>query len=155
MLSRLAVLEADMHFDCYLRQGTVFPPTVGRANKIVYFFVEPAAVVPVSNTGALRTALHETIKRGNPTVQYDRSAPPILCKDAGVKSWGTFARNASLWVMDDTNGVLRIEPNLRDSNGAFTPDKSGVETLPEGSTRDDRINRMIAILQESARGRSP
>jgi hypothetical protein len=143
-----------MHINCYLRQGTVFLPTVGKVNKIVYFFVEPVAVVPVSNTGALRTALHETIKRGNPTVQYDRSAPPILCKYAGVKSWNTFARNASLWIMDDTNGILRVIPNSRGSDGAFTPDERAVETLPEGSTVDNLIDRMIDILQEATQSKS-
>ena len=110
-----------MHCDCYLRQGTVFLPTVGKVDKNVYFLVEPVAVVPISNTGALRTALHEAIKRGNPAVRYDRSAPPILCKYAGVKSWGTFARNASLWVMDETNGILRIEPNTRESKAHLRP----------------------------------
>ncbi len=138
-----------MHFDCYLRQGTVFLPTVGKVNKIVHFLVEPVAVVPVSNTDALRTALQQTIERGNPMVKYDRSAPPILCKYAGVKSWNTFARNASLWVIDKTDGTLRIESNKRDSNGAFTPDKDAVETLPAGSTIDDLIDRMIAMLQNA------
>lgn len=144
-----------MHCHCYLRQGTVLLPTTGKVDKNVYFLIEPVAVVPVSNTGALRTALQQTIERGNPIVEYDRTAPPILCKYAGVKSWGTFARNASLWVMDDTNGVLRIEPNSRDSRGAFTPDKNAVETLPAGSTIDDLISRMITILQEAAANRSP
>jgi len=143
-----------MHWDCYLRQGTVFLPTVGRVDKNVYYLVEPVAVVSVSNTGALRTALHEALRRGNPVVEYDRLAPPILCKYAGVKSWGAFARNASLWVMDDTNGILRIEPNSRDSRGAFTPDKNAVETLPPGSTVDDLIDRMIAILQDAAANRT-
>lgn len=143
-----------MHCHCYLRQGTVFLPTTGKADKNVYFLVEPIAVVPVSNTDALRTALYDTVKRGNPLVQYDRSAPPILCKYAGVKSWRKFARNASLWVMDDTEGVLRIEPYLRDNAGAFTPDKSAVETLPEGSRIDDLIDRMIAILQDAAAGQA-
>src|SRR5579875_740599 len=139
-----------MRWDCYLRQGTVFLPTVGKVDKNVYFHVEPVVVVPVSNTGALRTALRETIKRGNPAVEYDRLAPPILAKYAGVKSWNTFARKASVWVMDETNGTLRIEANLRGSDGAFTVDKSGIKTLPAGSTIDDLIDRMIAILQKAA-----
>jgi hypothetical protein len=139
-----------MHFDCYLRQGIVLLPTVGKVNQVVHFLVEPVAVVPVSNTGALRTALQQTIKRGNPIVKYDRLAPPILCKYAGVKSWNTFARNASLWVMDETDGTLRIEPNTRESNGAFTPDKDAAEKLVAGSTIDDLIDRMIAILQKAA-----
>jgi hypothetical protein len=145
-----------MHFDCYLRRRTVFLPTVGQVNKIVFFSVEPVAVVPVSNTGALRTALKETIKRGNPMVEYDRTAPPVLCKYAGVKSWNTFARDASLWVMDKSdNGVLRIEPTSRDSHGAFTRDKDAIETLPAGSTVDDLIDRMIAILQKAAANTNP
>lgn len=143
-----------MHFDCHLRQGTVFLPTVGQVNKIVYFLVEPVAVVPVSDTDALRRALQQTITRGNPMVKYDRSAPPILCKYAGVKSWSTFARNASLWVIDETSGIFRIESNSRDSKGAFTPNKNAVETLPTASTVDDLIDRVIGILQEAATERA-
>jgi hypothetical protein len=139
-----------MRCDCYLRQGTVFLPTVGKVDKNVYFLIDPVAVVPVSNADALRAALRETIKRGNPAVEYDRGAPPLLCKYAGVKSWSTFARNASLWGMRETDGIFRIEPNTGDSRGAFTPDKDATETLPAGSTIDDLINRMIAILQKAA-----
>ena len=144
-----------MRCHCYLRQGAVFLPTTGKVDKNVYFLVEPVLVVPVSNTGALRTALQETLQRGNPAVEYDLSAPPILCKFAGVKSWNTFARNASLWVMNETNGILRIEPNSRDNRGAFTPDKDEFETLPANSSVNDLIERMIAILQEAGlkRGR--
>jgi hypothetical protein len=140
----------DARCHCYLREGTVFVPTTGKVDKNVYFLVEPVAVIPVSNTNALRTALQETTQRGNPAVKYDRSAPPVLCKYADVKSWSTFARRASLWVMDETKGVPRIEPNKRESNGAFSPDKDAIETLPVGSTIDDLIGRMIAILQEAA-----
>jgi hypothetical protein len=45
--------------------------------------------------------------------------------------------------------------HTRDSRGAFTPDKDAVETLPAGSTVDDLIDRMIAILQEAAGNRQP
>jgi ABC-type nitrate/sulfonate/bicarbonate transport system substrate-binding protein len=43
---------------------------------------------------------------------------PFLAKYAGIKSWNSFARNASLWVMNETNGILRIEPNSRENRGA-------------------------------------
>jgi hypothetical protein len=52
--------------------------------------------------------------------------------------------------MDNTDGVLRIESNTRDNRGAFTRDKTAVETLPAGSVVDDLIDRMIAILQQAA-----
>jgi hypothetical protein len=98
----------------------------------------------------LRTAPRETITRGNPIVKYDRSAPPVLCKYAGVKSWNTFARNASLWVMDDIDGTLRVQPYTRDNKGAFTVDKNATKTMPAASTVDDLIECMIAILEEAA-----
>jgi hypothetical protein len=144
-----------MQCDCYLRRGTVFLPTVGKVDKNVYFLVEPVTLVPVSNSDALRAALQETIERGNPSVKYDRSAPSILAKYAGVKSWGAFAQNASLWVIEATDGIFRIQPNIRDNNASFTIDKNATETMPAGSTVDDLIERMIAILQEAAsKGRS-
>jgi len=100
---------------------------------------------------------HDPVEIGqaNPMVEYDREAPPVLCKYAGVKSWGTFARSASLWVMAEKDGVFRIEPNTRDSRGAFTPDRDAIETLPAGSTTDELIERMIEILQEAAGKRGP
>lgn len=143
-----------MHCDCYLRQGTVFLPTTGKADKNVYFLVEPVAVVPVSDTDALRRALRETIARGNPTVKYDRSAPPVLLKYAGVKSWSTFARNARLWVMEEAADVFIVVPYQRGADGSFSPDKTATVTLQNATAPHDLAERMITILQEAARVKS-
>lgn len=140
-----------MHCHCYLRQGTVFLPTTGKADKNVYFLVEPVAVVPVSNTDALRRALRETIGRGNPIVKYDRSAPPVLLKYAGVKGWSTFARNAKLWVMEEAAGVFVVVPYQRGSDGSFSPDKAATITLPDRTAPNNLVECMITILQAAAR----
>jgi len=54
-----------MQYQLYLRKGKVFIPTFGRVDKGLYRDIEPVVVVDVSDTGALRQALRETIVRGN------------------------------------------------------------------------------------------
>ena len=46
-----------MNCHIYLRNGAVYIPTMGKMDKGFYRGVEPVAVIPVSNTEALRQAL--------------------------------------------------------------------------------------------------
>jgi hypothetical protein len=88
------------HF--YLRRGIVYIPTFGKIGKGFYRGVEPVAVVPLSNTDALRWALRETIARGNPSVPDlpgSQWPPPVTLKYAGVKTWSAFERGTSYWAL--------------------------------------------------------
>ena len=79
--------------DLYLRNGTVYLPTMGRMDKGFYRGVEPVAVVHAQNIEELRQSLQLTIARGNPIVPMLRRgewAPPVLLKYAGVRSWSAF-----------------------------------------------------------------
>lgn len=142
-----------MYWQCYLRMDRVYLPTTGVTKHRLYQTIEPVTVNPVSDTPALRRAFAEVIARGNPEVPALRPSeypPPILPKYAGVKSWNTFVRNASLWAFEQAENGLRILPYRRVERGAFIPDKASAITLPSGSTTNDLIDRMIAILQETA-----
>jgi hypothetical protein len=142
-----------MHCHLYLRKGTVFIPTSGIVHKGLHRDVEPVAVVPVSNTQALRQALHETIARGNPpTPHYRRGSypQPAVLKYAGVKSWTAFARDASPWSIKEKDGIYQILGKRRHPNGWVAEAEQTIE-FPPGSTVNDVIERMVAILQEAAR----
>ncbi len=139
-----------MRCTCYLRRGNIYIPTMGIVDEGFYRGVEPVAVVPVSNTEALRRAFNDAIARGNPKVpslnRFEYPSPVIL-KYAGVKSWPTFARNASTWAISEKDGVYKILGYRRASSSGWTEDKDNVETFPIGSTMDDVVTRIIAILQ--------
>lgn len=144
-----------MHWQCYLRSGIVYVPTTAVTKHRLYRIIEPVEVIPGADTDALHDALAETIARGNPEVPALAPSdypPPILPKYAGVKSWNAFVRNASLWAFEQSESGLRILPYRRVERGAFIPDKASAITLPTGSTTNDLIDRMIAILQQTARG---
>ncbi len=137
------------HF--YLRRGIVYLPTFGKVDKGFYRGIEPVAVVPLSNTDALRQALRDTIARGNPPVPHLPRAqwpPPVTLKYAGVKTWSAFARDASYWGIEEDGGVFRIIVHKKIDKGGWEEDKENSETFPPGSTADEAIDRMIAILQE-------
>ena len=72
-----------------------------------------------------------------------------MVKYAGVKSWGAFARGASPWSIEENDGFYQIVGSLRGPSGWVEDPEQKVE-LPSGTTIDQVIDRMIAILQQAA-----
>jgi hypothetical protein len=67
-----------------------------------------------------------------------------------VKSWGAFARWASPWVIDERGGKYQIIGHRREPNN-WAQDPEQTVDFPPGTTLDQVIDRMIAILQYAAR----
>jgi hypothetical protein len=54
-----------MLIECYLREGTVYVPTVARrASSPIYTTIEPIVVVHLHDLGAVRAALVDSFKKG-------------------------------------------------------------------------------------------
>jgi hypothetical protein len=143
-----------MLFHSYLRDGIVYVPTVAvREGGPVYTDIEPVAVVPATNTEALRRALLEAIGRKNIVVPVPKGKwpAPILLKYAGVRSWSAFARNASLWSIEEEGGVFQIVGYRKHPKGYWEQDPGQKTHFPAGSTVDEVVDRMIVILQDAAR----
>jgi hypothetical protein len=139
------------HF--YLRRGIVYIPTFGKIGKGFYRGVEPVAVVPLSNTDALRRALNDTIARGNPSVPDlpgSQWPPPVTLKYAGVQTWSAFERGTSYWGIEEDDGIFRITFHQKAETQGFKEDKEKRITFPPGATVDEVIDRMIAILRDAA-----
>jgi hypothetical protein len=137
--------------DLYLRKGTVFVPTLGKMDGGPYRDIEPVDVVPVSDTEGLRQALHATIARGNPSIgPYPRPyPPPVVLKHAGLRSWHAFARGTRPWSIRERDGSYQII-GRRDHPDGWVEDPDQTIHFPAGTTLDDVIDRMIAILQTAA-----
>jgi hypothetical protein len=142
-----------MHCTCYLRKGIVYIPTLGMMDKGLYRHIEPVATSPQSNTDALREIFAEAFARGNPKVpllKQPDTSPSVLLKYAGVKTWRAFALEASTWSVDERDGQYKILWYRKDPPNGWTRDKSQDEIFPAGSSASEVIERMIAILQETA-----
>jgi hypothetical protein len=135
----------------YLRKGKVFVPTLGHVPGGPYRDIEPVTVVEVSDTHGLWQAFHQTIARGTtPVGPYPRpNPPPVVLKYAAVKSWGAFARGASPWIIDERDGKYESIGHRREPNN-WAKDPGQSVNFPPGTTLDQVIDRMIAILQEAA-----
>jgi hypothetical protein len=133
--------------------GTVFVPTTGRVVPGgPYRDMEPVGVAPVSNPEAARQAIRAAISRGNPPApRYPRDnfPQPVVIKYAGVKSWAAFARGTLTWGINDSDGKYRIIGYRRHPDG-WREDPEQTVDLPAGSTMDDAIDRLIAIMQDAA-----
>jgi hypothetical protein len=140
-----------MLYKCYLRKGVVYVPTVGN-RRGVYTLIEPVDVIPVTNTEGLRTAFRNAIAKKNvdvPLVKGKRP-PPILPKYAGVKTSAAFDRGASTWNIKDDDERYKIVGYRRHPDGYRVEDHAQTIEFPPGTSVDVVVDRMIAILQETA-----
>src|SRR5579871_798522 len=101
-----------MDCEIYLRNRTVYVPTMGRMDKGFFRGIEPVAVVAVSETEALHKAIGEAIVLGNPDVPIPKRSEwpkPVLLKYAGVKSWSAFERGMQLWGLEEKDSAFVID----------------------------------------------
>lgn len=143
-----------MYFHVYLKNGTVYVPTVAKMSDGFYRDVEPVAVVAALNTEALRQALFGAIARGNPSAPMlpRRKWPqPVVLKYAGEKSWSSFERDMSLWGLEEKSGVFRIIGKSKKSNGTMADDPEQTILFVHGTAVDRVIDRMIETLQAAVR----
>jgi hypothetical protein len=143
-----------MYCHLYLRNGVVYIPTMGKMGVGFYRDVEPVAVVRASDTEALRQALAAMIARGNPMVpmlQRREWSAPVVLKYAGVRSWSAFEQGMSLWGLDENkNGQFALIGKRKKSNGATVDDPDKTFTFSAGSKKEDVIEKIIEILQDTA-----
>jgi hypothetical protein len=146
-----------MLYKSYLKRGIVYLPTTVNQGTARYRIVEPVTVVPVADTEALRRALRHTIPKQNPFVApsvEDARKPPVMLKYTGDKSWPAFMRGTSPWSIYEKDGKYQIEGYRTHRMGYWEEDPDQTTTFPAGTTLDDVIERMIAILQDAARQQS-
>jgi hypothetical protein len=146
-----------MLYSCYLRDSIVYVPTLARREREpVYTDIEPVGVAPVANTEAVRRTLLDTIARKNPTIpapdRKARDAPSIILKYAGVRSWSAFYRNASTWSISEDDGVYKIIGYRKHPTKKYWEQDPAQEIqFPAGTTVDDVVDRVIAILQQASK----
>jgi len=140
-----------IHF--YLRKGTVFLPTIAEITSGANLDCEPVAVVPVSKTADLYSALEERLINGNPVMSLPEEGypKPVVLKYAGVKSFATFARDALMWAIKKEHDRYRITMKKKHPGSGWVDDPDQIITLPPASTVGDVCDRMVAILQAHAR----
>ena len=142
-----------MYFHVYLKNGTVYVPTVAKMSDGFYRDIEPVAVVAASNTEALRLALSAAIARGNPSAPMlpRRQWPqPVVLKYAGEKSWASFEHDMSLWGLEEKSGVFSIIGKRKKPGGAVVDDPEQTIKSAPGTRVEQVIDRMTAILQAAA-----
>jgi hypothetical protein len=140
---------------CYLRNGTVYVPTMARrASGPIYTDIEPFVVLPLNDIRAVRQALLDAVTRENAIIPDPDPkalrAPPIILKHARVRSWAAFFRNAWMWTIRSDDGVYKITGYRKHPKGYWEPDQNQAIKFAAGQGADEVVDRLIAILQEAA-----
>jgi hypothetical protein len=146
-----------MNCHLYLRKGILYVPTMGKMDEGFYRGVEPVAVISASNSEGVRECLRGAVARGNPAVPMlprRKIPPPILLKYAGVKSWSAFERGMSSWTVKKQDGIFQIAGQIKHTDRMWRDDPDQIISFPPSTHADEVIERMVAILQESAKARS-
>jgi hypothetical protein len=141
-----------MFCTCYLRNAVVYVPALGQRGG-AYTVIEPVAVVQVNDTDALRSAFRDAAARKIVDVPLIKGKwpPPVLPKYAGVKTSAAFDRGTSTWNIQEDNEKYKIVGYRRHPDGYWVEDRAQTNEFPAGTSLDDVIDRMIAILQDAAR----
>ncbi len=79
------------------------------------------------------------------------SKPQPESREARLRSWSAFFRNAWTWSIRDDDGVYKIIGYRKHSKEYWEKDPSQEIKFPVRTRLDDVVDRMIAILQEAAR----
>jgi hypothetical protein len=142
-------------YKIYLRNGTVYVPTIGNRGG-VYIVMEPVAVVPAADTEGLRLAIAATMDRGNPELPVIKGEqlPAIMLKYTRTKSWPAFVRSTLNWNIEKIDDRYQIVGHFLRPDGGWGEDHDHKIKFPPGTGADVVIDRMTAILQEAARGES-
>jgi len=143
-----------MLYNCYLKKGIVYLPTVVKQGTAVYMNTEPVTAARVDDTEELRRALRNTIPKTNPFVApsvEDARNPPVLLKYTGDKTWSAFKRGTLHWSIYEKDGMYRIAGHRTHRKGYWERDPDQTIELPAGTRIDDVVERMIGVLQDAAR----
>jgi hypothetical protein len=141
-----------MYHKCYLRNGTVYVPTVGKRGG-AYIVMEPVAVVPVADTEDLRRAFAEAIDKGNPELPLIKGErlPTIMLKYTRTRSWTAFVRSTLTWNIGVIDDRPQIGGYLLRPDGSWEEDHDHKIKFPAGTGMEVVVDRLIAILQDAAR----
>ena len=110
----------------------------------------PPSRMPKRFVARCWTRLREKIQPYLLLIKRLWDAPSIILKYAGVRSWSAFYRNASMWSISEDDGVYKIIGYRKHSKSYWQQDLEQQIQFPVGTTVDDVVDRMIAILQDAA-----
>jgi hypothetical protein len=142
-----------------LYKGVVHIPTSYFVERDGFFVTSrPIESVPVEQTAGLRQAVVAAIERGNPPISRDEARALLHSKDdpllkaAAARSWYVLDRQTKgVWNIAEENGTYQIRVDQPMQPRGWHEDKAKRVEFSAGTSVDDVITRLIAMIQERAR----
>ena len=138
----------------YLRNGTVYVPTVVQTEAGFYMDVEPVRVVPATDSKVMQRMIMEAMSNGNPVIPTPTRATfpkPVLLSYANVRSWSAFEKDAQVWTIYVQNGNYQIKPGRRRADRGWEDDPERAESLPPGTVLDAVAQRVASLVEIALR----
>lgn len=143
-----------MLWHLYLRNGTVYMPTVARTEAGYYLDIDPVEVVPAADSENLQSTIGKALSKGNPVAPTPTRATfpkPVVSKYAKVKSWSAFEKGTLVWSIVENSGNYQIEPHRKAPDKGWEDDPTRIEHLPPGTTLEEVAQRVAAMIRLSER----
>lgn len=142
-----------------LYKGVLYIPTSRRVEGHG-FYVENAPIdaVPAEQTEKLRETIRAALARGNPPMSRDDARVILndernsaILRVTQAKSWFALDRQtAGMWSLVEKNGLYDIRVDEPMETHGWHEDETKRIRFPPGTSVDDVINRLIAMIQECA-----
>jgi hypothetical protein len=133
--------------------GLVYIPTIGKVEGGPFRYIDPVAVVPISEISVLRRAFQDVIAHGNPPIpnlRREDHAESVVARAAGVKTYAAFASSAMSWTIEYEGDVFRIKGQKKLPRRGWVDDPDHIIALPNGTDQKGMIEELIRIIQEAS-----
>lgn len=148
-----------MRVSLRLYQGIIYIPTVHRVEGHGFLVMKaPIDAVSPEQAEGLREAIRAALARGNPSMSADEARATLnddrnsdTLRATQAKSWFALDRQtAGLWTLAEENGLYEIRVDEPLETRGWHEDETKRIRFPPGTSVDDVINRLIAMIQECA-----
>jgi hypothetical protein len=149
-----------MNISLRLYKGIVHIPTSYIVERNGFFFEgTPLDSVPVEQTEKLRQAILAAMGRDNPPISraevgaaLSDSKNSAMLAATRARSWSVLDRQTQgLWSIVDRSGFYEIRVKEPMAPRGWHEDKTKRVQFPSGTSVDEVIERLIAMIQERAR----
>lgn len=133
---------SEMIWHVYLRKGTVFVPTVARADAGFFLDIDPVTVLKSTDCDGISKAVKETVSKGNPVVVTPTRGAfpkPIILSYAKVKSWTAFEKDAFCWkiVGTEVGEFFQLHTQRKSLSNGWEDDPTKYEVFSGPTALDD------------------
>jgi hypothetical protein len=142
-------------WNIYLRQQTVFVPTVAKTDAGYFLEIAPVVVIKSTDCQEIIEAVKNVISKGNPmipTPSRENFPKAVILEYAKAKSWSVFVKLAFCWEIAESESTFQVDFQRKSSSGDFESNPVHIKTFRGVAAIDELATLVAKEIQFTAYG---